>query len=309
MKKYYYFSEKSLEFVEVKNFKAKFIFIISSVALSCTALVFGGYFAITSITNSRGDLASLKNENRILKSKLFEITDQYRDLQETLVDIDDKTENLRIAANLEPLSEDEKLLGVGGGSFDNAIDFLSYSEELNLDETFQLIDKISRQIEFEKAQYQVIAKNMSYNEKLYESIPAIIPTHGDYTSSRFGMRIHPILKVRKMHAGMDFVTDVGTPVYAPGNGKVVSVRRNGGYGLEVTIDHGYGYRTKYAHLSKSLVKRWQKIERGQIIAKSGNSGLSTGPHLHYEISHNGRKLNPARFFINDLGFTELTRKN
>ncbi len=150
---------------------------------------------------------------------------------------------------------------------------------------------------------------MSSNEKLFESIPAIIPTNGDYASSRFGMRIHPILKVRKMHPGMDFVTNVGTPVYAPANGKVVSVRRNGGYGLEVVIDHGYGYRTKYAHLSKSVVKRWQKVERGQMIAKTGNSGLSTGPHLHYEVSHNGRKLNPARFFINDLGFTELIRHN
>jgi murein DD-endopeptidase MepM/ murein hydrolase activator NlpD len=309
MKKYYYFSEDSLEFVEVQNFKAKFIFILSTVALTCTALVFGGYFVVTSITNSRGDLASLKYENRILKSKLIEIGEQYKGLQETLVDINDKTENLRIAANLEPLSEDEKILGIGGGSFDNTIDFLNNSSELNLDETFKLIDQISRQIEFEKAQYQVIAKNMSYNEKLYEAIPAIIPAHGDYTSSRFGMRIHPILKVRKMHAGMDFVTDVGTPVYAPGNGKVVSVRRNGGYGLEVTIDHGFGYRTKYAHLSKSLVKRWQKVERGQMIAKTGNSGLSTGPHLHYEVSHNGRKLNPSKFFINDLGFTELTRKN
>jgi murein DD-endopeptidase MepM/ murein hydrolase activator NlpD len=309
MKKYYYFSEQSLEFVEVENFKAKFLTIISAVAITCTALIFGGYFVVTSITNSRGDLASLKNENRILKSKVIEIREQYKNLQETLTEIDDKTENLRIAANLEPLSENEKLVGIGGGSFDNTIDFLSSSDDLNLDETFKIIDEISRQIEFEKAQYQVIAKNMSYNEKLYASIPAIIPTHGDYTSSRFGMRIHPILKVRKMHAGMDFVTDVGTPVYAPGNGKVISVRRNGGYGLEVTIDHGYGYRTKYAHLSKSLVKRWQKVERGQIIAKSGNSGLSTGPHLHYEVSHNGRKLNPASFFINDLGFTELTRKN
>ena len=309
MKKYYFFSEKSLEFVEVKNFKSKFIYIISSIALSFTALIFGGYFAITSITNSRGDLASLKNENRILKAKLIEITDQYKEVQESLIDIDGKTENLRIAANLEPLSDDEKLLGVGGGSFDNAIDFLNYSEELNLDETFKLIDEVSRQIEFEKAQYEIISKNMRNNEKLFECIPAIIPTNGDYASSRFGMRIHPILKVRKMHAGMDFVANVGTPVYAPGNGKVVSVRRNGGYGLEVVIDHGYGYRTKYAHLSKSLVKRRQKIERGQMIAKTGNSGLSTGPHLHYEISHNGRKLNPSRFFINDLGFTELTRKN
>ena len=309
MKKFYYFSEKSLEFVEVKNFKAKFILSLSVFALAFTVLIFGGYLAITSITNSRGDLSSLKYENRILKGKLIEITDQYKDLQEHLIDINDKTENLRIAANLEPLSEDEKLLGVGGGSFDNSIDFLNYSEELNLDETFKLIDEVARQIEFEKAQYEVIAKNMSSNEKLFESIPAIIPTNGDYTSSRFGMRIHPILKVRKMHPGMDFVTDVGTPVYAPGNGKVVSVRRNGGYGLEVVIDHGYGYRTKYAHLSKSVVKRWQKVERGQMIATTGNSGLSTGPHLHYEVSHNGRKLNPAQFFINDLGFTELIRHN
>lgn len=309
MKKFYYFSEKSLEFVEVKNFKAKLILSLSVFALSFTGLIFGGYLAITSITNSRGDLASLKYENRILKSKLIEITDQYKDLKENLIDINDKTESLRIAANLEPLSEDEKLLGVGGGSFDNSIDFLNYSEELNLDETFKLIDEVARQIEFEKAQYEVIAKNMLSNEKLFESIPALIPTNGDYTSSRFGMRIHPFLKVRKMHPGMDFVTDVGTPVYAPGNGKVVSVRRNGGYGLEIVIDHGYGYRTKYAHLSKSVVKRWQKVERGQMIATTGNSGLSTGPHLHYEVSHNGRKLNPAQFFINDLGFTELIRHN
>jgi hypothetical protein len=200
MKKYYYFSEQSLEFVEVENFKAKFLTIISAVAITCTALIFGGYFVVTSITNSRGDLASLKNENRILKSKVIEIREQYKNLQETLTEIDDKTENLRIAANLEPLSENEKLVGIGGGSFDNTIDFLSSSDDLNLDETFKIIDEISRQIEFEKAQYQVIAKNMSYNEKLYASIPAIIPTHGDYTSSRFGMRIHPILKVRNMHA-------------------------------------------------------------------------------------------------------------
>jgi murein DD-endopeptidase MepM/ murein hydrolase activator NlpD len=309
MKKFYYFSEKSLEFVEVVNFKAKFIFILSSFALAFSALIFGGYFAITSISNSRGDLASLKNENRILNSKLIEITDQYKEAQQILNDLDIKTENLRIAANLEPLSNDEKLLGVGGGYFDNSIDFLNYSGELNLDETFKLIDEVSRQIDFEKAQYEIISKNMAENQKLFECIPAIVPTNGDYTSSRFGMRIHPILKVRKMHAGMDFVSNVGTPVYATGNGKVISVRRNGGYGLEVVIDHGFGYRTRYAHLSKTLVKKWQKVERGQLIAKTGNSGLSTGPHLHYEVSHNGKKLNPAEFFINDLGFTELTRKN
>ncbi|MGB5850067.1 MAG: M23 family metallopeptidase [Ignavibacteriaceae bacterium] len=150
---------------------------------------------------------------------------------------------------------------------------------------------------------------MKTNESLFESIPAIIPTKGDYIGSRFGIRSHPILKIRKMHTGIDFVVNTGAPVYAPGKGKVVFIGRNGGYGLEIRIDHGFGYRTRYAHLSKVLVKRGQKISRGDLIAKTGNSGLTTGPHLHYEISHNGRKLNPSQFFFDDLGFIELTQKN
>ena len=121
--------------------------------------------------------------------------------------------------------------------------------------------------------------------------------------------MHPILKVRKMHAGIDFVSDIGTLVYATGKGKVVYVGRRGSYGLEVVIDHGFGYRTTFAHLYKSLVRRGQKVERGDVIAKTGNSGLSTGPHLHYEVSHKGIKLNPSRFIFDDLDFIELLGKN
>ncbi len=307
MKKYYYFSEKSLAFVELKSFKSRLITYVSLASLFFTALLFGSYFFISSVTNTRGDLASVKNENKYLKSKLTELTDRYENLQVNLTQLGDKTENLRIAANLDPVSDDEKLLGVGGGSFDNSLDFLITSDYLERAVSF--IDNITTQFEFEKSQYEDIANKIKTNESLFESIPAIVPTKSDYLGSRFGIRTHPILKIRKMHTGVDFVVNTGAPVYTPGKGKVVFIGRNGGYGLEMTIDHGFGYRTRYAHLSKVLVKRGQKVTRGDLIAKSGNSGLSTGPHLHYEISHNGRKLNPSQFFFDELGFIELTQKN
>jgi len=308
MKKYYYFSENSLAFVELKSFKSKLIIYISLTSLLFTTLLFGGYFFISSVTNTRGDLASVKNENRYLESKLIELTDRYETLQLKLNDLGEKTENLRIAANLEPISDDERLLGVGGGSFDNSLDFLITSDDLDLEKAIIFIDNITNKFEFERLQYREIENKMKTNMSLFESIPAMVPTKGEYIGSRFGVRTHPILKIRKMHTGIDFVVNTGAPVYSPGKGKIVYIGRNGGYGLELEIDHGYGYRTRYAHLSKVLVKRGQKIMRGDVIAKTGNSGLSTGPHLHYEISHNGRKLNPSRFFFDDLGFIELTQK-
>ena len=309
MKKYYYFSEKSLEFVEIKRFKAKFSIYLALVAVVFISLTFFSFYFFAKVSKSGNSYSYLQNENKVLKAKLVELSDQYKEIQNDLEGLEEKTDNLRIAANLHPLSEDEKLLGVGGGSFHNTFDFLSTSNDLDFKNAFETIDKISKQFKFEKSQYTEISKKMKTNEDLFESIPAIMPTKGEYESSQFGMRIHPILKIRKMHYGIDFVTNIGTPVYAPGKGRVVFVGRRGGYGLEVEIDHGYGYRTRYAHLSKSLVKRGQRINRGDLIAKTGNSGLATGPHLHYEVSHNGVKLNPSKFFFDDLGFVELTNKN
>ncbi|GBD89090.1 murein DD-endopeptidase MepM [bacterium BMS3Abin03] len=309
MKKYYYFSEANLEFVEIKNFKAKFLLYLLIFAFSLTILTFGGFILITNFTNSGSDLTSLQNENKILKNKLTELTGKYKNLMVDIGNLEDISENLRLAVNLQPISDDEKVLGIGGGSFDNSMDFIKSSSGLNLKDDLKVIDQVIRKFEFEKKQYNEISFKLNENKDLFESIPAMIPTKGEYESSSFGMRYHPILKVRKRHLGIDIVTNIGTPVYAPGKGKVVFVGRRGGYGLEMEIDHGYGYKTRYAHLSKVLVKKGQTVKRGDLVAKTGNSGLSTGPHLHYEVSHNGVKLNPARFFFGDLGFVELTQKN
>jgi murein DD-endopeptidase MepM/ murein hydrolase activator NlpD len=121
------------------------------------------------------------------------------------------------------------------------------------------------------------------------------------------MRRHPILKIKRMHNGLDFIAYYNTPVYAPGGGIVEYVGRRGGFGKMVVINHGFGYKTRYAHLNKYKVKKGQKVKRGDLIALSGNSGLSTGPHLHYEIRHNGIALNPRNFIFDDIKIFEFAQ--
>jgi murein DD-endopeptidase MepM/ murein hydrolase activator NlpD len=142
-----------------------------------------------------------------------------------------------------------------------------------------------------------------------KSIPAIIPTEGQYSTESFGMRLHPILHVNKMHLGIDIINDVGTNVKVSGNGRIIFVGIKGGYGLTVEVDHGFGYHTIYAHLSSSLVKEGTSVKRGQVIAKSGSSGLSSGPHLHYEVLHNGQNLNPSDFFFDEYNYFEYKNSN
>lgn len=136
------------------------------------------------------------------------------------------------------------------------------------------------------------------------SIPAILPVSlknkKTRFSSSFGYRIHPIYKTVKLHAGMDFSGAVGTPIYATGNGKVVYAEIHKGYGKTVLIDHGFNYQTLYAHLNSYNVKAGQKVKRGDIIGYMGNTGMSTGPHVHYEVKKNGRPVDPINYYFNDL---------
>tara|TARA_B100001115_G_C15667239_1_gene322016 strand:- start:307 stop:732 length:426 start_codon:yes stop_codon:yes gene_type:complete len=127
-------------------------------------------------------------------------------------------------------------------------------------------------------------------------------------ASGFGPRIDPIYKTKKFHAGMDFSAKTGTPIYATGNGKVIRVRKSRkGYGNHVKIDHGYGYITLYAHMQKYIVKKGQKVKRGEVIGYVGNTGKSVAPHLHYEVHKNGKKVNPVNFFYNDLTSEEYEK--
>ena len=309
MKKFYYYSNSKLKFVEIKSFWAKFFGFLSGSTLLLTAIFLSGYFLISSLTDSYNSVSSLKNQNRLLKTKLVEVAGNYNSLRSSLDSLIKLNDQLRIVVNMEPISSDERLVGVGGDFDDNLINkMLNNKDDFNLANALNDIDEMTRKFEFEKVQYKNIENKFEENQQLFKHIPAIKPADGTFEYNSFGMRLHPILKVYKPHYGIDIVVDRGTPVYAPGDGKVEFVGRRGGYGLVVEIDHGFGYETVFAHLSKTLVKKGQIVSRGDLIAKSGNSGLSSGPHLHYEVHHNGERLNPVDFFFDDVNFFELKKE-
>ncbi|MFZ2325128.1 MAG: peptidoglycan DD-metalloendopeptidase family protein [Ignavibacteriaceae bacterium] len=303
MKKFYYFSEKTLNFLEIKNFRAKLIsFFIGSVVIF-SSILFGVVYLLSNLSSNADKLHTLKNENQLLKEKLKTISNNYSELENKLQDLTNVSNDLRLAANLEPISVEERLLGIGGSK---TIDNLFSGKLTDIEDALKNIDNVTRKFEFEKLQFDEISTKLKTNKNLYESIPAIIPTLGHYSSESFGMRLHPVLGVMKMHNGLDIIANVGTPVKATGKGKIVFVGRKNGYGFAVEIDHGFGYRTIYGHLSSAKVKEGQIVRRGDLIAKTGNSGLSSGPHLHYEVLHDGHNLNPAEFFFDEYNYFEST---
>jgi murein DD-endopeptidase MepM/ murein hydrolase activator NlpD len=303
MKKFYYFSEKTLNFLEIKHFKEKLIvFFIGSVVVFSLILL-GTFYLISNLQSNQDKFQSLENENQLLKQKLVSISKNYSKLENDLNDISKVSNDLRLATNLEPISNDEKLLGIGGS---RSIVNLFSGTSPDIEDALKIVDNVTRKFDFEKSQFDEISAKLKENENLYESIPAILPAEGHYSSESFGMRLHPILKIYMMHEGIDIIANVGTPVKATGKGKVVFVGMKSGFGLAVEIDHGFGYRTVYGHLSSAKVKEGQMVKRGNIIAKTGNTGLSTGPHLHYEVLHNGQNLNPADFFFDEYNYFEST---
>jgi murein DD-endopeptidase MepM/ murein hydrolase activator NlpD len=173
--------------------------------------------------------------------------------------------------------------------------------------TSKRLDKLKSQLTIQSKSLDTIVNQLQNKEKMYASIPSIKPVREDklkrsiHLLSGFGWRIHPIHRVRKMHTGIDFTSPTGTPIYATGDGTIVRVQHERrGYGLNVIIDHGYGYKTLYAHMSKSLVKKGQKIKKGEKIGLVGTTGTSTAPHLHYEVMRFGKKVNPIDYCLDKL---------
>lgn len=309
MNKFYCFSKSKLEFVEIKNLPRKFFFLVIISSFSLSAIIFGGLYFINSVINPRSEVESLKNENRELNEKYKGLLALYKNLNTELDTLLSTNDDLRIAADLPPISEEEKIMGTGGGSFGNLFNFNKENISINLNEMDNYVDNVKRKFEFEKMNYINISNKLKENKEFFATLPAIKPASGTFGAHGFGMRLHPILGIRRMHEGVDIITNIGTPVVAAGAGTIDFVGYRGGLGLCVEIDHGFGYRTVYGHLSKFLVKIDQKVKRGQLIAKTGNTGLSSGPHLHYEVQHNGQKVNPRDFIFDDLKLFDPSIKN
>ncbi len=207
--------------------------------------------------------------------------------------------------NLEPLSKDERAAGSGG--IDKYSDIVKNSLGLKIIETNKKLDNILNRISVESQSLDQIILMAKKRENSLANLPAIQPVaveKNNVLSSGFGLRLHPILKINRMHNGLDFTAKSGTPVYSTGNGKISFAGIMQGYGNVIKINHNNGYETTYAHLSKILVKNNSRIQRGQLIGKVGSTGLSSGPHLHYEVKKDNKNLNPISFIINNISTEE-----
>jgi len=179
-----------------------------------------------------------------------------------------------------------------------------YESSEGIIETQKRISRLQRLLVAQSKSYEEVFNLAKTQDEMLQSIPAIQPVSNKdlrRLASGFGMRMHPIYKIAKMHAGLDFTADPGTEIYATGDGVIEAVdSKLSGYGHHVVIQHGFGYETLYAHMSRVAVRTGEKVKRGQVIGYVGNTGTSTGPHLHYEVIKNGEKVDPAFYFYSDI---------
>jgi len=245
----------------------------------------------------------LKRENAQLRAQYELIYRDLNQLESVLADLERRDDNIyRQILESEPIPQSVREAGVGG--VNRYIHLEGYDNSELVIRTKRRIDKLKKRLYVQSKSFDEIVEQSKNKEKMLASIPAIQPVPNKNlrrVASGFGYRIHPIYKVRKMHWGMDFSAPTGTEIFATGDGvvaKVVNSRR--GYGKHVIIDHGYGYETLYAHMSKTDVRRGQRVKRGDVIGLVGNTGISSAPHLHYEVKKDGKKINPANFYFNDL---------
>ncbi|MBW7889363.1 MAG: M23 family metallopeptidase, partial [Bacteroidetes bacterium] len=224
----------------------------------------------------------------------------------TLSSLAARDNELRVAVNLPKIDSQTRLMGTGGTKVENYDGILSKDAGELLASSTVLLGKLDREIEFQKESYKDIYKQSEENKVRFACLPAIKPMTGSFSYHGFGLRTDPILGTPRAHTGVDIHGDVGTPVYATADGVVeFSGKTGSGYGIALEINHGFGYKTWYAHLSRTVAKSGQKVKRGTLIAYSGNSGRSTGPHLHYEVRYNGEKRNPVEFFVNDIDYDKI----
>ncbi len=255
----------------------------------------------------------LETSNSKLISEVVVLTAKFDTISSFLKQTQNKDDNFyRVISNINPIPASIRKAGFGGSD--------KYSNLEGFDHSNLIInaskkgDILLNQLHIQSKSFDTIiylAKNLDDSLLSAPGIAPIAPSDYLTISSGFGLRIHPISKKPQGHEGIDFAANIGKPIRSTGNGNVaVADKNSNGYGNHVIINHGYGFTTLYAHMSKIYVKEGDSIQRGQIIGTIGNTGSSTGPHLHYEVIVNGAKKNPINFYIDDLTdeeYSEMTQ--
>ncbi len=307
----YYYDTETCKYERIRTKKTDIVLNSLGILSLTIAMAVGLLVLYSNYFESPKELM-LKNEVSELQYYYSKLNQEVGSLDKTMKGLEHRDDNIyRVVLGAEPIDKSVRDAGVGG--MDRYADIKEKNimhGDIILD-LHERVDKLRRKIYIESKSQDEVEQKAENKEKLFAAIPAIQPIANKNLialASGFGMRVHPIYKVKKMHTGIDFAAPIGTPIYATADGKIdeVSVRFSG-YGKMIIIDHGFGYKTRYAHMHDFAVRQGQNIKRGELIGYVGDTGLSTAPHLHYEVFMNGEFINPVHYFFNDLSPAEYEK--
>ncbi len=297
----YKYNSETLSYETVKTpiwiIGLKLFGFLCAVAIFSTVVIstYSTYFSSPEVRRQQQEIVNQKIHIDALEGRLSELTDAISSLEQK----DDEIYREIFGA---PMPDAMKSAGIGGKNKYTGLQELTYGKSIN--HLNYKLDKLSAKIRMQETSYKELIKLAKQKTKKLASIPAIVPIPNKdlkRMASGYGYRIDPFYKTRKFHAGMDFTAPTGTEVHVTGDGVIESIEvKRWGYGKNIVVNHGFGYKTRYAHLSSFKVRKGQKVTRGQVIGLVGSTGKSTAPHLHYEVSLNGAKQNPASYYYNDL---------
>lgn len=305
----YYYDPKTLSYRKIEKTPAyrlrQSLLYIGSIFLAAFLI----YIVADSFIDSPKE-KRLRRELENMKLQYSLLGDRMDQLSEVLADLQQRDDNIyRVIFEAEPLPESVREAGIGGVNRYRKLDGYENSELIV--QTAKKLDKLTKQVYVQSKSFDEVVNMAKDKQKFLASIPAIQPVANQdlkRMASGYGWRLDPFTKTLKMHHGMDFSAETGTPIYATGDGEVIRAdSRSSGFGKHIRIDHGYGYITVYAHLSDYNVRKGEKVKRGDLIGYVGNTGRSRGPHLHYEVHHNGERLNPVNFYYGELSAEEFNR--
>jgi len=297
----YHYNSHTLKYEKIKTSTRTWAlravgFLTSSFA--CAMLLL--YIGFTFIDSPKEKQLQREVDQMALQYSIMQ--DRMKQIDAALANMQHRDDNIyRIIFEADPISPDVRQAGFGGVNRYKNLEHFSNSNLMI--ETAKKLDYISKALYVQSKSYDELTEMAKSKAEMMASIPAIQPVDSRKARtgiSGFGVRIHPVYKIRKMHTGIDFTAPSGTPIYATGNGKVEAAGLDGGYGRRVVINHGYSYKTLYGHMSRFTVRTGQQVKRGDLIGYVGNTGTSTGPHLHYEVHKNDKPVNPINFIYNDL---------
>lgn len=302
LQNHFYYDEDNCEFIPIEYNKPEqviynlSIWILTGVVLSGLSIML-----LSTYIGTPAELA-LKAENEVLYKQLETTKKSILDIDNQLKSIaESDNEVYRSVLGLEEISTDEREAGIGGGVPNPEFDVYNQSSAELLRWTSSKLENLERRLSIQKLSFEELKLAYNTNKEKLQHLPAIKPTSGILLSS-FGMREHPVLGYPRRHGGADFRADIGSPVYSTANGKIRYSGLKGTLGRIIIVDHGFGYETLYAHLSSVAkdIRIGKEVTRGMLIGYSGNSGLTEGPHLHYEIHFNKQKVNPINYLFADI---------